>query len=91
MSCCGLWRRERRAIRRRFGKWLSVDGHVLRTGAANFLPSGLKRQDNDLIVIKDTQAAAKFSKGFPRRKMTKCANIFASNFEYQALIDLIVK
>ena len=36
------------------------DGRLLRTGAANFSASGLKRQDNDLIVIKDAQAAAKF-------------------------------
>jgi hypothetical protein len=30
------------------------------TGAAIFSASGLKRQDDDLIVIKDAQAAAKF-------------------------------
>jgi phosphatidylserine/phosphatidylglycerophosphate/cardiolipin synthase-like enzyme len=41
-----------------------IDGHLLRTGAANFSASGLKRQDNDLIVIKDAQAAAKFKHAF---------------------------
>jgi phosphatidylserine/phosphatidylglycerophosphate/cardiolipin synthase-like enzyme len=40
------------------------DGRLLRTGAANFSASGLKRQDNDLIVIKDAQAAAKFQHTF---------------------------
>jgi hypothetical protein len=35
----------------------------LRTGAANFSASGLKRQDNDLLVI-DSEAAAK---AFERR------------------------
>jgi phosphatidylserine/phosphatidylglycerophosphate/cardiolipin synthase-like enzyme len=34
-----------------------IDGQWLRTGAANFSASGLKRQDNDLLVI-DSQAAA---------------------------------
>ena len=28
-----------------------IDGRLLRTGAANFSASGLKRQDNDVIVI----------------------------------------
>jgi phosphatidylserine/phosphatidylglycerophosphate/cardiolipin synthase-like enzyme len=31
-------------------KSYEIDGHLLRTGAANFSASGLKRQDNDLIV-----------------------------------------
>jgi phosphatidylserine/phosphatidylglycerophosphate/cardiolipin synthase-like enzyme len=48
-------------------KSYEVDGHVLRTGAANFSASGLKRQDNDLIVIKDAQAAAKFKHAFEVR------------------------
>jgi len=37
-----------------------IDGRLLRTGAANFSASGLKRQDNDLIVIESTDAAAAF-------------------------------
>ena len=45
-------------------KSYQIDGHLLRTGAANFSASGLKRQDNDLIVIKDMQAAAKFKHVF---------------------------
>jgi hypothetical protein len=31
---------------------------LLRAGAANFSASGLKRQDNDLIVIESTKSAA---------------------------------
>ena len=38
-------------------KSYQIDGRWLRTGAANFSASGLKRQDNDLLVI-DSQAAA---------------------------------
>jgi phosphatidylserine/phosphatidylglycerophosphate/cardiolipin synthase-like enzyme len=48
-------------------KSYQIDGHLLRTGAANFSASGLKRQDNDLIVITDTQAAAKFKHAFEAR------------------------
>jgi hypothetical protein len=31
-------------------KSYQIDGKLLRTGAANFSASGLKRQDNDLVV-----------------------------------------
>jgi hypothetical protein len=36
---------------------------LLRTGAANFSASGLKWQDNDLIVIESAEAAA-FERAF---------------------------
>jgi hypothetical protein len=39
----------------------------LRTGAANFSASGLKRQDNDLIVIESAGAAASFKRNFEAR------------------------
>ena len=39
-------------------KSYQIDGKLLRTGAANFSASGLKRQDNDLIVIESAEAAA---------------------------------
>jgi phosphatidylserine/phosphatidylglycerophosphate/cardiolipin synthase-like enzyme len=39
-------------------KSYQIDGRLLRTGAANFSASGLKRQDNDLIVIESATAAA---------------------------------
>jgi phosphatidylserine/phosphatidylglycerophosphate/cardiolipin synthase-like enzyme len=32
-------------------KSYQIDGRLLRTGAANFSASGLKRRDNDLVVI----------------------------------------
>src|SRR5450631_1328353 len=38
-------------------KSYQIDGRLLRTGAANFSASGLKRQDNDLIVIESATAA----------------------------------
>jgi phosphatidylserine/phosphatidylglycerophosphate/cardiolipin synthase-like enzyme len=48
-------------------KSYEIDGRLLRTGAANFSASGLKRQDNDLIEIQDAQAAAKFKHAFEAR------------------------
>jgi phosphatidylserine/phosphatidylglycerophosphate/cardiolipin synthase-like enzyme len=45
-----------------------IDGRFLRTGAAaNFSASGLKRQDNDLIVIESAGAAASFKRNFDAR------------------------
>ena len=40
---------------------------LLGTGAANFSASGLKRQDNDLIVIESPRAAASFKRNFEAR------------------------
>ncbi len=40
---------------------------MLRTGAANFSASGLKRQDNDLIVIESAGAAGAFKGNFDAR------------------------
>jgi phosphatidylserine/phosphatidylglycerophosphate/cardiolipin synthase-like enzyme len=48
-------------------KRYQIDGHLLRTGAANFSASGLKREDNDLVVIEDAQAVAKFKHAFEAR------------------------
>ena len=45
-------------------KSYQIDGTLLRTGAANFSASGLKRQDNDLIVIESAAAAAAFKHEF---------------------------
>ncbi len=45
-------------------KSYQVDGRWLRTGAANFSASGLKRQDNDLIVIESRAAVAGFLRRF---------------------------
>jgi len=38
----------------------AIDGALLRTGSANFSASGERAQDNDLNVIRDAVAAAKF-------------------------------
>jgi phosphatidylserine/phosphatidylglycerophosphate/cardiolipin synthase-like enzyme len=45
-------------------KSYQIDGKWLRTGAANFSASGLKRQDNDLIVIESAEAASAFKRTF---------------------------
>jgi phosphatidylserine/phosphatidylglycerophosphate/cardiolipin synthase-like enzyme len=47
-------------------KAYSIDGETLRTGSANFSTSGERAQDNDLIVIHDAVAAAKFEAHFER-------------------------
>jgi phosphatidylserine/phosphatidylglycerophosphate/cardiolipin synthase-like enzyme len=48
-------------------KSYQIDGRLLRTGAANFSASGLKRQDNDLVVIETAGAAAAFKHAFEAR------------------------
>jgi PLD-like domain len=45
-------------------KAYAIDGALLRTGSANLSPSGLKQQDNDLIILRDPVAAAKFEVRF---------------------------
>ncbi len=45
-------------------KAYQIDGRLLRTGAANFSASGLKRQDNDLIIIQNAVAAGDFRRHF---------------------------
>lgn len=41
-----------------------VDGRLLRAGAANFSASGLKRQNNDLIVLRGPAACREFEAAF---------------------------
>ncbi|MGH6842748.1 MAG: phospholipase D-like domain-containing protein, partial [Methylocella sp.] len=45
-------------------KSYQIDGRWLRTGAANFSASGLKRQDNDLLIIDSKDAAEAFKRRF---------------------------
>ena len=45
-------------------KAYTVDGKILRTGSANFSGSGLKQQDNDMIVLRDEAAVAAFREQF---------------------------
>jgi phosphatidylserine/phosphatidylglycerophosphate/cardiolipin synthase-like enzyme len=47
-------------------KAYQVDGRVVRTGSANFSPSGLKRQDNDLVVIESQETVEAFDRNFER-------------------------
>jgi len=47
-------------------KAYSIDGQVLRTGSANFSTSGEHQQDNDLFIVRDAGAAAKFDAHFER-------------------------
>jgi phosphatidylserine/phosphatidylglycerophosphate/cardiolipin synthase-like enzyme len=47
-------------------KAYAIDGSILRTGSANFSASGERQQDNDLVVIRDAGAAAKFDAHFER-------------------------
>jgi phosphatidylserine/phosphatidylglycerophosphate/cardiolipin synthase-like enzyme len=47
-------------------KGYCVDGHTLRTGSANFSRSGLVMQDNDLVVLRSTDACAAFEAKFAR-------------------------
>jgi phosphatidylserine/phosphatidylglycerophosphate/cardiolipin synthase-like enzyme len=47
-------------------KAYQIDGKVLRTGSANFSASGLKRQDNDLIILRNEETAARFKANFER-------------------------
>lgn len=45
-------------------KSYQIDRQWLRTGAANFSASGLKRQDNDLLVLESPAAATAFEQHF---------------------------
>jgi phosphatidylserine/phosphatidylglycerophosphate/cardiolipin synthase-like enzyme len=45
-------------------KAYAIDGEFLRTGSADFSASGEQAQDNDLIVIRNAGAAAKFDAHF---------------------------
>jgi phosphatidylserine/phosphatidylglycerophosphate/cardiolipin synthase-like enzyme len=45
-------------------KSYAVDGKVLRTGSANLSPSGLKQQDNDLIILRSSQDVLRFEQDF---------------------------
>ncbi|MCG4938652.1 phospholipase D-like domain-containing protein, partial [Parabacteroides merdae] len=42
----------------------AIDGKLLRTGSANFSASGLKRQDNDLLITDDRRIVDAFDRTF---------------------------
>jgi phosphatidylserine/phosphatidylglycerophosphate/cardiolipin synthase-like enzyme len=45
-------------------KSYEVDGQTLRSGSANFSPSALKRQDNDLVLTRDAATVRRFELDF---------------------------
>lgn len=47
-------------------KAYAIDGTWLRTGSANFTASGLKHQDNDLVILDEPRAVAAFQATFEK-------------------------
>ncbi len=47
-------------------KSYSIDGRVLRSGSANLSASGLKQQDNDIVILREPEAAHYFDARFER-------------------------
>ena len=45
-------------------KTYAVDGRLLRTGSANWSPTGLKRQDNDVRYEASAEAVERFEAKF---------------------------
>lgn len=45
-------------------KSYSVDGETLRTGSANLTASGLKQQENDIVILRDKSATEAFERVF---------------------------
>ena len=45
-------------------KSYAIDGHLLRSGSANWSPTGLKRQDNDVLYESSPEAVGRFEVKF---------------------------
>ncbi len=45
-------------------KSYAIDGHLLRSGSANWSPTGLKRQDNDVLYESSPDAVERFEAKF---------------------------
>ena len=45
-------------------KSYAIDGHMLRSGSANWSPTGLKRQDNDVLYEASPEAVGRFEAKF---------------------------
>ena len=45
-------------------KSYAADGRLLRSGSANWSPTGLKRQDNDVLYESSPEAVAQFERKF---------------------------
>lgn len=64
-------------------KSYAIDGRVLRSGSANLSASGLKQQDNDVIIVRDAALVEKFESRFERlwaaaKPVPKSGNLLAS-------------
>ncbi len=63
-------------------KSYSVDGRMLRSGSANLSASGLKQQDNDIVILRGASAARAFGARFEQiwaeaKALPKPANLLA--------------
>ncbi len=45
-------------------KSYAIDGHMLRSGSVNWSPTGLKRQDNDVLYESSPEAVRQFEVKF---------------------------
>jgi len=64
-------------------KSYAIDRRVLRTDSANLSASGLKQQDNDVVVVHDAAAVGKFESRFEKlweaaKPVPKSGNLLAS-------------
>ena len=59
-------------------KSYAIDGHLLRSGSANWSPTGLKRQDNDVLYESSPEAVARFETKF-EEMWTKTSNTVAGS------------
>ncbi len=57
-------------------KSYAIDGRLLRTGSANWSPTGLKRQDNDVLYESSPEAVGRFEAKF-EEMWTKSTNTIA--------------
>ena len=59
-------------------KSYAIDGHMLRSGSANWSPTGLKRQDNDVLYESSPEAVERFEAKF-EEMWAKPSNTIAGN------------
>jgi phosphatidylserine/phosphatidylglycerophosphate/cardiolipin synthase-like enzyme len=64
-------------------KSYAIDGRVLRTGSANLSASGLKQQDNDVVIVRDPAPTERFTARFEKlwaaaKPVPKSGNLLAS-------------
>ena len=59
-------------------KSYAIDGQMLRSGPANWSPTGLKRQDNDVLYESSPEAVGRFEAKF-EEMWTKPSNTVAGS------------